>query len=109
MWDNIGTVHNAVADYTFDELRVSLSWKATVPPTSSPGGRADLGLDELSTEAAVATMTSALEERGLWDRGPGALDDQQVLAYDVAHAAAATGRWRRARLATRSRSTRANG
>ena len=64
-----------LADYTFDELRVSLSWKATVPPTSSPGGRADLGLDELSTEAAVATMTSALEERGLWDRGPGALDD----------------------------------
>jgi len=72
-----------VATYRFDQLRVSLSWKAAVALDDAEVRRlrweADVAVagtsDRLALEQAVRTLIEALSERGHWDGRPATVED----------------------------------
>jgi hypothetical protein len=56
--------------YGFEELRISLSWKAEVYLDEGERERRVFHRDDLTAERALSIMAEALGELGRWDGGP---------------------------------------
>jgi hypothetical protein len=64
-----------IGTYSFDELRISLSWKAEVYLDDGERERRVSHRDDLTAERALSIMAEALGAQGLWDGEPIDLHD----------------------------------
>jgi hypothetical protein len=69
-----------LATYRFEQLRISLSWKADVVLDDAEGDRRDRHLDDLALDAAVARLAAELD----WDDTEARLDDPALVEAIVA-------------------------
>jgi hypothetical protein len=67
--------HDVVEMYRFDELRISLSWKAEVYMDEHDHERRASHTDDLGIEQALSIMAEALRAQGAWGQGAVDVDD----------------------------------
>jgi hypothetical protein len=70
---------DVVADYGFEELRVSLSWKAVVPGDAIERRRRDSHLDDLSLSNAIDILIGAMRDRAVWSDAPGDVEHPEFV------------------------------